>query len=162
MSAFTVFSDQIEILAPQQLVWDILYDIERYPEWNPFTEKVITSFAIGTPVDLYVRLPKRGQRLQREYITVVEPPLRLGWGMNMINNTVLKARRMQTIKNLSSNRCCYHTEDSFTGLLTPVIKLLFADSIRTGFNAMGYALKTRAEQQFQKTQQSKTSLEAAQ
>lgn len=153
MLAFTTYSDRVEIDAPQQLVWSILYDIRRYPEWNPFTERVITDFKPGSPVELHVNLPGRGKRLQQEFITHVEAPSRMGWGMNMINDHILKARRGQTVEIISPERCCYHTEDHISGLLSPIVRWLFSRSMRNGFNAMAYALKQRAEAEHRKASQ---------
>ena len=145
MSEFTVCSDRVEIDAPQQTVWNILLDIDRYPQWNPFTERVITNFEMGSPVELHVNLPRRGKRLQREFITGVHAPYKLGWGMNMLHDRLLKARRWQTIEALGPDRCCYHTEDHLCGLLSPLVRWLFSQSMEDGFNNMAYALKQRAE-----------------
>lgn len=49
-------SDVVEIDAPVEGVWDILMDVDRYGEWNPFTTRVATNFEIGSPVDLHVTL----------------------------------------------------------------------------------------------------------
>lgn len=148
MPTFTVYSDRVSIDAPQQMVWDILYDIRRYPEWNPFTERVITDFKPGSPVELHVNLPGRGKRLQREFITSVTAPHTLGWGMHMVHDSVLKARRLQTIEQLSPTRCCYHTEDHISGWLSPLVKWLYFNSMKNGFNSMAYALKQQAETQY--------------
>lgn len=147
MAEFTVYSDRVEIHAPQTTVWDILLDIDRYPEWNPFTEKVVTSFELGSPVELHVNLPGRGKRLQREFITGVHPPHKLGWGMHMLHERLLRARRWQTVEALGADRCCYHTEDHLRGLLTPLVRWLYFQSMQEGFNNMAYALKQRAEQE---------------
>lgn len=149
MPAFTARSDYVNIDAPQQLVWDILRDIRRYPEWNPFTERVITDFKPGSPIELHVHLPGRGRSVQREFITHLEPPSVMGWGMNILHDRLLKARRLQTIEKLAPDRCCYHTEDHITGLLCPLVRLLYLKSMTAGFNAMAHALKHRAECEFQ-------------
>ena len=39
----------------------------------------------------------------------------------------------------------YLTADAFTGLLTPLVVLLFGGLVRGGFNAMAGALRERAE-----------------
>ena len=47
---------EIEIDAPVERVWQILTDVDRYGDWNPFTPRVETSLAIGDPIHLHVRL----------------------------------------------------------------------------------------------------------
>ena len=68
--------------------------------------------------------------------------------MHMLHDRVLRARRWQTIEVLDANRCCYHTEDHLRGLLSPLVRWLYFQSMKDGFNRMAYALKQRAEQDY--------------
>ena len=68
------------------------------------------------------------------------------WGMTMGARWLLKTRREQRLELLSDTRCRYMTTDAFTGVLTPLVVLLFGGLIRRGFNAMALALKERAEE----------------
>lgn len=141
---FLVASDPVEIEAPAERVWDILVDFERYKEWNPFTTRVDATLDIGSPVMLHVKLG-RLKRKQPEVIETVEPPHLLAWGVTMGARFLLIARREQRLEVLSETRCRYLTTDATTGLLTPLVALLFGRFIRQGFNEMAAALKTRAE-----------------
>ena len=127
MFRFVAASDPVEIEAPAERVWDILVDFERYREWNPFT-------TLG-----WLR------RKQPERIETVEPPLLLAWGTTMGHPLLLSALREQRVEALSETRCRYSTTDATTGLLTPLVALLFGRLIRQGFNDLAAALKTRAE-----------------
>ena len=141
---FVVASDPVEIEAPAERVWDILVDFERYGEWNPFTTRVDASLEIGAPVMLHVTLG-RLKRKQPERIETVEPPQLLAWGTTMGHPLLLSALREQRVEPLSESRCRYLTTDATSGLLTPLVALLFGHLIRQGFNDMAAALKTRAE-----------------
>lgn len=145
----TLYSDQVEIHAPQQWVWSILIDLERYGEWNPFTYRVDSTLEIDAPVDLYVRMPIRGDRVQTEYVRIVEFPSTLAWGMHMGSRLLLKAQRQQQLDGVSPTCCRYQTWDAFSGMLTPVVTGLFGADIVNGFNRMAYALKVRAETTWQ-------------
>ncbi|HET8706297.1 MAG TPA: SRPBCC domain-containing protein [Pseudomonadales bacterium] len=149
MFDYCVRSDEVQIDAPAQLVWDILFSIDRYPEWNPFTYKVISSLNPGDDVELYVDMPGRGKILQVEQVKAVEPPNLLSWGMKMGAEFFLTALREQKISSISATRCSYITTDAFSGLLTPIVIALFGKNIRTGFNRMAYALKRKAEKHWQ-------------
>lgn len=144
MFRYRVASDPVEIEAPAERVWDILVDFERYGEWNPFTTRVEASLEIGSPVMLHVRLG-RLQRRQPERIETVEPPHLLAWGTTMGHPFLLSALREQRVEALSETRCRYLTTDATTGLLTPLVAVLFGRLIRQGFNDLAAALKTRAE-----------------
>ena len=145
-----VSSDAIDIAAPVERVWDILVDIERYAEWNPFTTRVETDFEIGSPVDLYVTLGPLKLK-QPEWIESVDPPHLLAWGTRIGHRLLFSARREQRLEALSETRCRYLTTDAFAGPLTPLIVLLFGGLIRRGFNEMALALKARAEALTQQT-----------
>lgn len=141
---YLVASDPVEIEAPAERVWDILVDFERYGEWNPFTTRVEASLDIGSPVMLHVRLG-RLKRKQPERIETVEPPHLLAWGTTIGHPVLLAALREQRVEALSETRSRYLTTDATTGLLTPLVAVLFGRLIRQGFNDMAAALKARAE-----------------
>lgn len=144
MFRYLVASDPVEIDAPVQRVWDILVDFERYGEWNPFTTRVEAELTIGSPVLLHVALGPL-ERKQPERIEILEPPHLLAWGTTMGHPLLLSALREQRLEALSETRCRYLTTDATSGLLTPLVALLFGRLIRQGFNRMAAALKTRAE-----------------
>lgn len=144
MFRFVAASDPVEIEAPAERVWDILVDFERYGEWNPFTTRVEASLEIGAPVMLHVRLGWL-KRKQPERIETVERPHLLAWGTTMGHPVLLSALREQRVEALGETRCRYSTTDRTSGLLTPLVALLFGRLIRQGFNDLAAALKTRAE-----------------
>ncbi len=137
-------SDAVEIAAPVEQVWEVLADFGRYGEWNPFTTRVDTDFEVGSPVYLHVTLGPLKLK-QRERIETVDPPRLLVWSNTIGHSSLLSARREQRLEPLGATRCRYLTADAFTGLLTPLVVLLFGGLVRGGFNAMAVALKERAE-----------------
>ena len=139
-----VSADPIDIEAPAERVWEILMDVEKYGDWNPFTPRVDTSFEIGSPVDLYVNMGPVKIK-QPELIQAVDPPRLLAWGMTMGAHFLLFTRREQRLVTTGSASCRYETGDAFSGLLTPLIMLLCGRLIRRGFNDVARALKAHAE-----------------
>ena len=137
-------SDPVDIDAPADQVWQVLTDADKYGEWNRFTPQVSTDFRPGSDAGLRVFLGPLKLR-QKQRIQSVEPPRLLAWGMTMGHRVLLVARREQRLEELGADRCRYLTTDTMSGLLAPLVALLFGRLIRNGFNAMAAALKARAE-----------------
>jgi hypothetical protein len=134
-------SDNVIINAPLETVWQVLIDVENYPAWNPFTTRVETTFVVGEPVILHVTMNEHRRRIQREVITVFEPPHAFAWASIMGAPFVLKANRWQIVEPLDDGRTAYRTYETFDGLLVPLVMALYRRDIQRGFDAVGLALK---------------------
>lgn len=146
-------SSPVEINASAEAVWSVLIDLDSYGEWNPFTPKIESQLSVGSPVDLHVRLRERsstGEKLytRREWVTAVEKPRKLAWGTKVIFSFLLEAEKEQLITPIDEHSCSYETIDKFSGLLYPVIALLYRKRIERGFDETAAALKDRCERLF--------------
>lgn len=136
----------VEIDAPPERVWEVIVDLPRYPEWNPFTIDVRSSLREGDPVDLTVRMSRLGRTLvQREHVREVTPHRRLRWGMELGSRWLLSGERDQRLEPLPNGRTRYVTEDVIAGALAPLVFALFGPSLQEGFTAMASALALEAE-----------------
>jgi len=140
----SVVRAEIEIDRGVDYVWEILRDLERYPEWNPFTPRAESNLDVGDPVHLDVRL--RGSKLSKrvEIVSAAEPH-RLCWGMTMGAPFLLSAERCQVLTAIDEHRTRYVTEDRISGLLSPLVIGLFGGAMERGFADCASALKKRAE-----------------
>lgn len=137
-----------DIDAPIDAVWAVLMDVERYPEWNPFTVSVKTTFDLGSPVDMQVALnPSSGRtRHQVEYITSFHPErYRVSWGVNVGPGWFIKADRWQQLTDLGNGRTRYETSDEFTGAGVGLMLAIMESKVSRGFHDVARGLKTRAE-----------------
>ncbi|WP_420633629.1 SRPBCC domain-containing protein [Candidatus Palauibacter sp.] len=137
-------SDAVDIDAPIERAWDILMDVERYGEWNPFTPRVATDFELGSRVDLYAMIGPVALK-QVERIESVDRPHLLAWSTKIGHRFLLSALREQRLEALGETRCRYLTTDAFAGLLAPLVMLLFGNLVRRGFNDVARGLKAHAE-----------------
>ncbi len=138
---------EIEIDAPAERIFDILTDLESYPEWNPFTPRVESTLRPGDPVHLYVRL--RSERLSHrvEYVSRNERPSHLCWGTTMVAGFLLRAERCQTLTRIDARRTRFVNEDVFSGWLVPLVMRVYGAAMQRGFESVATALKKRAEAQ---------------
>ena len=137
----------VRIGAPTEFVWNVLVDYPRYPEWNPYTVKVVTTLAVGDPIDLTLPSPdgSSGTFVNREHLRVVEPPrhLRYDTGDELPG---IFAVRDQWIEPLGAALCSYRTTDAFSGQYAGKVIEVSGPWVKAGFDAVAHALKARAEQ----------------
>ncbi|MCU1593873.1 MAG: hypothetical protein JWO12_1265 [Frankiales bacterium] len=138
-------SSTIDIDAPIEQVWATLTDVERYPEWNPFTVVVKTTLELGSPVDMMVALRPPKQRHQVEYVTSYVEGTRVSWGVAVGPRWFIDANRVQELTDLGEGRTRYFTEDTFTGIGVGLMRLLLGAAIQRGFDGVAQGLKQRCE-----------------
>ena len=137
-------SEAMHIETPAGVVWDVLTDAKSYGDWNPFTTRLETDFKVGSPIHLHIVMGPYSMD-RREWVRAVEPPHRLEWDTEVLARFLLYSSKEQRVTALGEARCSYHTTDLFSGLLTPLIMLLFRKLIVRGFDETAEALKRRCE-----------------
>lgn len=143
-----VYSDEVTIEAPVEMVWDILLDFENYPAWNTFCPSAKnTSLELGSAVDMMVDLGN-GLSQQVEYICRVEPNKCIAWAMENKPEDPVHAVRSQHLKRLDDQRCTYVSVDEFSGPQMTAMMEHFAGAVEAGFNRCAYDLKAHAEKTF--------------
>jgi uncharacterized protein YndB with AHSA1/START domain len=142
----TISSGVVEIDAPQSLVWEVLVDYDRYPEWNPYTVRVDTRLEVGADVVLHLPHPTRpGEMITTtEVMRVIDPPHHLQYD-TADNLPGIFAVRDQWVEDLGGGRSSYRTTDVFTGEHAQIAYDLQGEWVKSGFDAVAHAIKARAE-----------------
>lgn len=137
----------VEIAAPAELVWSVLLDLPRYPQWNPYTVKVESSLRLGEPVNLFLPNPAQPGELLHvvEHLASFEPPHLLAWEMHSSADNPDAARREQIIEKTGPSSCRYHTTDQFLGATADQVMAVHGPWVKQGFDAVALALKAHAE-----------------
>lgn len=141
-----VFATRVDIDAPAERVWSILADLDRYPQWNPFTVRIETDFVVGHPIVLHVSFDGAKPIKQKEILRCWAPGEQLRWSMTIGPAWLFRAQRVQRVEVLGPARCRYISEDAFAGVFSPIVELLYGGKVQRGFDAMGTALARRAQQ----------------
>lgn len=140
----------IEIAAPASVVWQIMIDVDAYPEWNPFVVEVRRGpgpLGIGGRLRLRVRWHDGGGATSSEHITVFAPPTAgraelayrfTGW---LDRLGLVHALRSQTLQTTPTGTR-YETRECFTGALARLVPLA---RVQAGFERHAAALRRRAE-----------------
>ena len=135
---------EIDIDAKPEVVWQVLTDLDRYPEWNPF----ITS-AVGTPevgAKLVNRMEPPGGKAMtfKPQVTVVEDGETFEWLGTLGFSGVFDGRHRFDIEASPTGTKLIQSE-SFDGVLVRFMRKSLDTQTKAGFEAMNAALKARAE-----------------
>ena len=135
----------LTIAAPAKVVWSVVTDLDRYPEWNPFVVACRSTLAPGAPIVMRVHVLPYWAQPQRERIFEHQPGRHLRYGVPPLPLGALASSRSHTVEETAPAETRYVSRFELTGWLVPVVALLLGARLRHGFDAMSAALARRAE-----------------
>lgn len=141
-----VIQRELEIEAPAAVAWQVLTDLSRYGEWNPFVPECRSSLRPGEPIEMRVKLGKRMSRQVERMISFDGDGRALSYCMRPLPLRALSSRRTQRIDPVDETRCAYHTRFELHGWLAPLVQRLLSRDLDVGFSGMTQGLKRRSEQ----------------
>lgn len=136
---------EIEIQASPEKVWQILVDLDKWPEWNPFIHHAIGKAKVGEKVDITFRSGSKEMTLHCTVVKV-EPNRELCWKYHVILPGLFSGEHSFIIEPMGANKVRFVDREVFNGLLVPLQAKDIDANSRRGFEAMDKALKARAEQ----------------
>lgn len=145
MSTQTLIRVERIIDAAPAAVFQVLADFDRYPEWNEFTEQVITERKVGGSVVLHVNLPGKRRRIMHERFTGFVPGKRISWGVKWGGGILLDCDRVQEVEAAPDGRTRYVTYEEFNGLLGTTVVYFYGESVRRGFELCADSLARRVK-----------------
>ena len=145
----------VDIQAPIEVVWQVMTDLARYPEWNPFVVGIAPvdgAFAVGKDISLEVKWGRGGGAKTIERVSRLDAPrpdgdarraameyVFLGWLPRL---ALVRGSRLQALEQRAGGPTTYRTSERFTGLLARGVPLA---KVQDGFERHAKALQARAE-----------------
>ena len=135
---------RIGIQAPVETIWDVLYDLERWHEWNPLYPQAEGKLRIGGQLTLTLAL--EGEKPQVIQPTVLDwvPNDQIHWRLKMMGGLISTTRFLE-IEELDTAACIFSNGEIFGGLMGPSVGKRMGRKIYRAFLTMDEALKERAE-----------------
>ncbi len=137
--------ETLDVRAPSPLLWEVITDLDRYGEWNPFVVTCRSSLREGDPIDMKVQIFERFVQPQRETILEHRPGERLCYGLAPMPLGALASRRCHEVIDLGSHTSRYRSHFLLSGWLSPITRALLGSRLERGFRSMTRALVQRAE-----------------
>ncbi|MDR9458921.1 MAG: SRPBCC domain-containing protein [Dehalococcoidia bacterium] len=144
-----VTRSEIDIDAPVENVWNIIIDLERYPEWNTFTPRMgAKQIVVGEEFLLDCQMTeKQLLRDEKEVFLAYEPErFRVCWGTSRTRGRPgIKSYRWQICEPVNDKRTHFINYEEFHGILAPLVNLLYGKKLHRAFVGYCQDLKKRAE-----------------
>lgn len=137
--------ETLDVRAPAGLLWEVITDLDRYGEWNPFVVACSSSLTVGDPIDMKVQIFESFVQSQRETIFEHEPGERLSYGLAPMPLGALASHRSHEVTSRDATSSRYRSHFLLEGWLSPVTQALLGSKLDRGFRAMTRALVSRAE-----------------
>lgn len=135
----------LDIEAPVRVVWEVVTDLPRYGEWNPFQVSARSTLAPGDPIDMRVQIFELFTQHQRETIFDCDPERTLAWGLSGGALGAVRSRRAHELEANGEASTRYRSHFELDGWLAPTTRRLLGSRLEAGFQAASLALKERAE-----------------
>ncbi|BDW83484.1 hypothetical protein MACH24_29220 [Erythrobacter sp. Dej080120_24] len=136
---------QIEIDAPKERIWDILVDLDRYHEWNPFITDARGRIAPGATFEVRPRTDSGKRHVFVPQVTDYREHREFTWTGAFYFRWIALGDHTFRLTELENGRVRVDHDERIYGFAAPLLYLLTKEQIMTGFEAMNAALKTRAE-----------------
>jgi len=135
---------RIGVQAPADVIWETIYDLARWHEWNPTYPQAAGDVRIGSILTLTLALPGQPHQELKPRVLDWVPNEQLHWQLSMMGG-LIKTLRYIEITPLTEAACIVDNGEFFSGLMGPSLGRRMGRTVRRGFEAMNEALKTRAE-----------------
>lgn len=131
--------------APASVIWEVIMDLDSYPDWNPYTIAMKSTLRVGDPMVMTVKMNELITLEQTENIRILEEGHKVCWGIDTTTPALNSGERCQWLEELEGGSTRYITEDLIEGTLNPLVNALFGNDVQVGFDKVALALKARAE-----------------
>jgi hypothetical protein len=143
--AFLKIEHRIGVMAPADVIWESMADLSTWAEWNPLYPRAHGQVRIGETLELDLAIPGQPKQVIRPKILDWAPNDHIHWELRMLGGLVKSVRYLEIEALEGAPGVIVSNGEIFRGLLGPRLVQRQRKAIRRGFEAMGEALKARAE-----------------
>ena len=135
----------IKIDAPAATVWQVLTDLQAYPEWNPFITDIQGTLKEGGKLMVQIA-PPGGKSMQfKPTILRATPSKEFRWIGRVLLPGIFDGEHIFEIEKINEQSCQFNHSEKFSGLLVPLMWSSISTVTQKGFELMNEHIKKRAE-----------------
>ena len=131
----------IIINSTAQKVWKIFSDFSKYPEWNPFVERLEGPVLVGDQIN--IQLP--GMKF-KPTVLEYQKNRSLRWKGKLIINGLFDGEHYFELVEGENGKTTFIHGENFSGILVGLFRSKLEKETKLGFESMNRALKQRVEE----------------
>ena len=131
---------EIKIVATPNQVWDVITDLQSYPQWNPYHIEATSSLIKGDEIFLSLQWPNGLNFRVSPVVITNNPAQELTWGGGI--KPIFHGKHEFLIEQETHSSINFIQRATFTGILTYLIPFRYPEE---GYRNMNKALKDRVE-----------------
>jgi hypothetical protein len=136
---------EILINSDPEIVWNILMDFDRYPEWNPFIKFISGQPIKGSKIEAKLEPPdSKGMKIN-PVILEVDNKKKFRWLGHLFVPGLFDGEHIFELIDNKNGSTTFIQREIFKGILIPLLKKLLDDNTRRGFELMNQQLKIESE-----------------
>ncbi len=134
----------LEIAASASTVWQLLTELEGYPEWNPYSRRVEGKLAVGEVVRVEAHLHDEVRSVEN-LVTQIEVERTLCWKSLNWYRFLVQGTRCRYLEPLPRGRVRLRHHEVMAGPMAGVVERFYRARIEEGLQLADTALKEAAE-----------------
>ncbi len=142
----TEIRTQIEIAASPGRVWQLLTDFRAYPQWNAFMQPLKGELKTGARLKVRIHPWPWLTASFHALVLRAEPARELRWQGVLLLPSLFRGEHSFMIEPLGERRVRFVQQESYTGLLRPLLMAILKKRNQRVFEEMNRALQARAEE----------------
>jgi hypothetical protein len=136
---------EILINADRQTVWNILTDLEKYGEWNPFIREIKGKAEEGQILENHMYLEEGKKQVFKPEVLKVEEGKEFRWLGKLFVKGLFDGEHFFLLEEAGEGQVKLIQGEIFSGLLMKPIMKMIGEQTLNNFHAMNKALKARCE-----------------
>jgi hypothetical protein len=140
-----VYETTFDVDASAERVWAVLYELDRYDEWNPQMKNAKGALEPGAQIGFKLVLPGRPAMNLTATVEEVEPTALLSWRGHLGASWFFEGLRRFAIRPTGAGRVSVTHVEDVHGFFAPVFGVLMGSAVQKSHDALNEALRARAE-----------------
>ncbi|MBD3225211.1 MAG: SRPBCC domain-containing protein [Caldithrix sp.] len=136
---------EIDIHADSKAIWRTLMEFDKFPDWNPFIQKIDGNPQKGER--LYARMQLNSQKpmVFKPYVRKVVEHKHFEWLGHLLIPGLFDGRHIFRLQENGNGTTTFIQEEIFSGILLPFLHKNLEKNVPLSFDAMNQALKKQVE-----------------